>query len=147
MSLQATATFTFPDPESVVRSYIVPRIMAAVDRAEDVVVQEAQSIVPVDTGELGASISKDPVIDTGSQVIGIVAARAHHAQFVEFGTGLRGMGTYPWDLPTSGVPITSSWQYDYRRQGWVGMPASPYMRPAIDSGRDRILACFKDMAL
>ena len=120
MSLQATATFTFADPESVVRSYIVPRIMAAVDRAEDVVVQEAQSIVPVLSGELGASISKDPVIDTGSQVIGIVAARAHHAQFVEFGTGLRGMGTYPWDLPTSGVPITSSWQYDYRHTGWVG---------------------------
>ena len=147
MSIQATATFTFADPESVVRSYIVPRIMAAVDRAEDVVVQEAQSIVSVDTGELGGSISKDPVIDTGSQVIGIVAARAHHAQFVEFGTGLRGMGTYPWDLPTSGVPITGNWQYDYRRQNWAGMAAQPYLRPSLDSSRDRILECFRGMGL
>ena len=71
-----------------------------------------------------------------------MAATAPYAAFVEYGTGLRGAGTYPYELPSEGVPYTGSWVYDYKRQNWQGHAAQPFMRPALDTARPEIRAIF-----
>lgn len=75
----------------------------------------------------------------GQTVTGQVFAGAPYSAFVEFGTGLAGSASDHGELPTSGVPITGSWIYDYRGVGWKGMPAKAYMRPALDSSHRAVV--------
>ena len=78
----------------------------------------AKSYCPVDTGELQNSIThKTEVI--GGKVEGVIEAGTDHAMFVEFGTGVKGKGTYPGD--------DKAWEYDVKRQNWQGRPANPFM--------------------
>ena len=115
----------------------------SVEQSAEVVLEEAEAIVPVHSGELRESghveIESDATEDHG-----FVVFDAPHAQFVEYGTGLTGEGTYPYDLPTEGVPITGGWVYDYKKQNWHGMEAQPYARPALDTAQPAILEIFKD---
>lgn len=145
MIVSATAQFKpIADLNRFIDTYVGVRVFVAVGKAQEVVVTEARGNVPVITGELRESIHKiEPRMETGQRVVGSVVADAAHAAFVEFGTGVRGRGTYPYDLPQSGVPYTGRWIYDYRHINWRGMPARPYMRPALDSGRGAILGAFK----
>lgn len=138
MIFRATSSFRAIDPVTIMNRYL-PVIVKAVLQGCVAVAEEAKALCPVDTGELQASIRAKGVDVMGTEVFGSVIADAPHAQFVEFGTGLRGSGTYPWPLPTSGVPITGSWIYDYKGQGWVGRPASGFMRGALDSTHETIL--------
>jgi HK97 gp10 family phage protein len=128
----------------LVRSIVVPPLAAAAKEAAQIVLQDAQAIVPVDTGELRSSGRAD-VREENLAVIGTVSFTAEHAGFVEYGTGLRGSGTYPGPLPQTGVPKTGKWIYDYRGRGWVGRPATPFLRPALDNNRDRIKAIFQKL--
>lgn len=140
MSIVATATFTpGGSPRQVLEIRVLVKLFAGVRRAQRVVVDHARANVRVDSGELQRSIDAREPIDNLKEIVGEVVATAGHAAFVEFGTGLRGIGTYPFPLPQQGVPITGSWVYDYKRQQWVGMPAQPYMRPALDSARGEVL--------
>ena len=108
---------------------IVPALVAATTDACDAVATEAETIVPVDTGELRASIGVGSVALVGSAVEGSVVATAAHAAYVEFGTGQRGSAS-----PGAGpYPYTES---------WPGMPAQPYLRPALDTARPAIKAAF-----
>lgn len=138
----ATASFTPGDPRRYVELVVVVKIFARVRRAQGIVVDHARALVPVASGGLQNSIVALEPVDTFQEIIGEVVATAGHASFVEFGTGLRGAGTYPFPLPKEGVPITGSWVYDYKRQNWVGMPASPFMRPALDMARGAVLEGF-----
>jgi HK97 gp10 family phage protein len=126
----------------LIRSVIVPPLAEATQKACSFVLQDARAIVPVDTGELKGSGRQDVTEERGA-VTGTVSFTAEHAGFVEYGTGLRGRGTYPGPLPQTGVPITGSWVYDYKSQGWIGMKAQPYLRPALDQNRQRIIALFR----
>lgn len=126
----------------LIRSVIVPQLAIATRDATALVLADATRLVPVDTGELRNS-GQANVEEQRASVVGIVAFTAEHAGFIEFGTGLRGRGTYPGRLPQTGVPITGSWIYDYKSQNWVGMVAKPYLRPALDANRDLILAIFR----
>jgi len=92
--------------------------------------QEAEAIVPVDTGELALSITALPVVDTGERIIAEVVATAPHAAYVEFGTGVRGAGS------------AGAGPFDYNMD-WPGMEAQPYMRPALDVARARVFEEFK----
>ncbi len=121
---------------------LVPRIIAAVDNATEAVLATSQQLVPVDTGDLVSSSGRKTEWK-GHKVTGSVSYTSGHASFVEFGTGIIGSGTYPFPLPTSGVPITGSWIYDYKHQNWRGMAAQPYLRPAIDMARGTILDSFR----
>ena len=141
MNFRATSQVKFLDLSRVMQA-IVPALVGAVTEGCQAVVDEAQGIVPVDTGALKESIHTATVELVGSVVQGSVVADSDHAMFIEFGTGLRGEGTYPFPLPQSGVPITGSWVYDYKKQKWVGMPSQPYMRPALDTARPAIVAAF-----
>lgn len=140
-----TATATFRPTQSAEQfiSGITARVVASMDQAQDVVVDEARGNAPWLTGELAGSVHKLPVRIVGNQVIGSVVADAFYAAFVEFGTGLRGSGTYPYPLPQSGVPYTGRWIYDYRHIQWKGMPARPFMRPSLDSTRGPVMRCFR----
>lgn len=123
---------------------VVPRIVNAIEASQEVVVDEAQMIAPVGaTGEFVSGFKSGPIELVGNSVSGTVYNDSGHAGFVEFGTGLRGEGTYPYPLPIAGVPITGSWVYDYKKQKWVGMPAQPTLRPALDTARPAILGAFE----
>lgn len=134
MNFRATSTFK---PADLVRiqQLFVPKIVAAVTEGCAAVVEEAQAIVPRDTDELHDSIHTASVSLVGSQVQGSVVASAPHAKFVELGTGERGEGTYPYEMP-------EGWHYDAKDQGWQGHEAQPYMRPAQDTARPAILGAY-----
>lgn len=90
--------------------------------------QEAQAIVPVDTGELrdsGAVVMEE----SDKRVVGHVVFSAGHAGFVEWGTGIRGS-----ESPGAGPWIYSS--------TWPGMAARPFLRPSLDVARDAGRALF-----
>jgi HK97 gp10 family phage protein len=129
-------------------------------------VKEAAAIVEADakrmcpagrTGDLKKSIHTEGPIKgigqmmaqpSGSESECTVSARVlpdtDYAEFVEYGTGIRGVGTYPYELPQEGVPFTGSWVYDYKRQNWQGHAAQPYMRPAADNNRDTVVDAIVD---
>lgn len=108
---------------------VVPRLAKAIEQSQAVVADEARAIVPVDTGELQSSIGTGPVELVGSTVSGTVEATAGHAAYVEFGTGQRGAAS----AGAGAGPYSPS---------WPGMPAQPYMRPALDTARPAILGAF-----
>lgn len=142
MSAIATAKFTRGNLSGLLAK-VGMGLYDGVSQAAQLITAEAQNLVPVDTGELQGSIGYTVTrgiqnMTGGGSLFGVqagVAATAQHAQFVEFGTGIVGSGTYPYPLPSEGVPITGGWQYDYKGQGWHGMKAQPYMRPALDNQR------------
>ncbi len=140
MNIRANATFKAGDFARL-ESLLVPRLIAAVDAATELVLGASQQLVPVDTGDLVSSGGRE-VQWKGQKVTGSVSYTSAHASFVEFGTGLIGSGTYPYPLPESGVPITGSWIYDYKHQNWKGHIAQPYLRPALDLSHDGIIAGF-----
>ncbi len=126
--LKASSTFIPGNTRAVISEY-ASKIKAAVERSQDIVKQEAERLVPVDTGELALSITAAPIVDDGQTYSGLVIATADHAAYVEFGTGARGAASEgAGDVP-------------YNRN-WPGMPAQPYLRPALDYARKQILEEF-----
>jgi len=140
VNIRANATFRAGD-FSRLESVLVPKLIAAVDQATELVLATSQQLVPVDTGDLVSSGGRE-VQWRGTKVMGSVSYTSAHASFVEFGTGLIGSGTYPFQLPQSGVPFTGSWIYDYKHQNWKGHIAQPYLRPALDISHEGIIAGF-----
>ena len=137
MIICATSTFT-PGNLAAIEQKLAPRLQIGVLNGAQVVLEASLQRVAVDTGELARSGGTSWEWQ-GTVVRSFVSYWAGHAAFVEFGTGKRGMGTYPYNLPASGTPFTGAWVYDYKRQNWVGMPAQPYLRPALDIGRQGVL--------
>jgi hypothetical protein len=58
-----------------------------------------------------------------------VQATSPHAAYVEFGTGQRGAAS----AGAGNGPYSET---------WPGMPAQPYLRPALDTARPAILGAF-----
>jgi len=142
MNFRAQSSFTGLNVAVASNTYSAANRLS-VEQGAAVVLAEAKSIVPVDTSELSDSGHIEIEVD-GPMATGFVIFDAPHAQFVEYGTGLRGMGTYPYDLPTEGVPITGGWVYDYKKQEWIGHAAQPYARPALDTARPAIAGIFRN---
>jgi|FreactcultureFD7_1027221.scaffolds.fasta_scaffold30923_2 hypothetical protein len=113
----------------------IEAVVAGVTDLANAIFETSQELVAVDTGDLKAS-GAVAVEVSGNQVSAEVSYGTDHAMFSEFGTGVRGEGTYPYDLPQEGVPITGSWIYDYKKQNWQGHPSHAYLRPAFDAHRD-----------
>ncbi|HET9304860.1 MAG TPA: HK97-gp10 family putative phage morphogenesis protein [Candidatus Sulfotelmatobacter sp.] len=141
MNIRASSSFK-PGNVSALQQAITGRVIKAVTKGSEVVMTEAKAIVPVDTGELQSSIGYQVEL-RGPAVEGTIFASAPHAAFIEFGTGLRGSASDHGELPTEGVPYSGAWIYDFRGQGWVGMPAKPYLRPALDTSHGAILDAFR----
>ncbi len=124
--IHATAQFT---PRNDLGRFIADRITPFVRQATldagRIVLAEAQAIVPVDTGELKDS-GQVTLRETDVSIIADVEFTSGHAAYVEFGTGIRGS-----ESPGAGP-------YDYD-PNWPGMPAQPYLRPALDTARPEML--------
>ncbi len=124
--IRATAQFT---PRNDIGRFIAERITPAVRQATmdagQIVLAEAQEIVPVDTGALRNS-GQVTLRETDSSIIADVAFTEPYAAYVEFGTGIRG----------SQSPGAGSYPYN---PAWPGMAAQPYLRPALDTARPEML--------
>jgi HK97 gp10 family phage protein len=83
--IRATSVFIRGNTGAVMAN-IASKIGAAAERAAEIVKQEAQAIVPVDTGDLLLSIGLTESIDNGKSVTVGVIATAPYSAFIEFGT-------------------------------------------------------------
>lgn len=107
----------------------------AVNQATKVVHAQAKLLAPVDTGNLAGSIHMK-VQNKGAKVEGQIYTNLQYAPFVEFGTGSKGNGTYPYKIKGVSLAYTNkTWTYTldggetfYRTRGQV---AQPYMYPAL----------------
>ena len=144
MNLKATAVFTGKN-FAVFETALVTKLLVGAEAAANVVLGEADANCPRgETGDLAASGKVTLATMVKSQhVTSYVSYDAAYAAFLEFGTGNMGRGTYPYDLPQTGVPITGSWIYDYKQQNWHGMRSQAFLRPALDTGRAGALDAFK----
>jgi HK97 gp10 family phage protein len=115
---------------SRVMAQIIPRVVAAVTSGTDAVYEESQVLVPVDTGNLHETALTRVSVE-GDQVTGQVVYPADYAAYVEFGTGRRGSES------------AGAGPFSYSAH-WPGMPAQPYLRPALDIARPAIRAAFAD---
>lgn len=130
MNLRFTSTFRAGD-FSRLEARLVPKLMKAAQAGADAVLEISQGLVPVDTGELKES-GRTLVEWVGQKVTGYVEYTARHAAFNEFGTGRRG------EASGHGAPgITYN-------QDWPGMTGKPYLRPALDLGRQAVLDAVKE---
>ncbi len=127
--IRATAQFT---PRNDIGRFIAERITPAVRQATldagQIVLSEAQDVVPVDTGALRNS-GQVTVRETDTSIIADVAFTEPYAAYVEFGTGIRG----------SQSPGAGPYPYN---PAWPGMAAQPYLRPALDTARPEMLGEF-----
>lgn len=131
MNFRASATFTGLNASVAARTFQTAARLS-VEQSAEVVLEEAEALVPVDTGELRES---GHIEIAAAQSLGLVSAHvifdAEHAAFNEFGTGQRGAAS-----PGAGEGPYSP--------NWPGMPATPYLRPALDTARPAIAEIFRD---
>ena len=128
MNLRAQSSFR-AGSFSRLEQIIVPKLVAGAQAGADAVLEISQGLVPVDTGALKDS-GKTSVEWTGTRVSGYVTYGEYYAAYVEFGTGRRGSasagaGPFPYN------------------ENWPGMVAQPYVRPALDIGREKVLTAFQ----
>lgn len=129
MGLHATATFAARgDVGRFIANKVTPGVRASVEASAEYVLEQAQQLVPVDTGELKSS-GQTRIEDTEKSVVGHVDFTADHAGFVEYGTGIRG------------AESANPGPYAYN-MNWPGMEAQPFLRPALDSAREVIKELF-----
>ena len=95
---------------------------------------QAKSLAPVDTGNLAGSIRME-VKSNKQNIEGRVYTNVQYAPYVEFGTGVKGNGSYPYDI--KGLKLTY-------HESWGGQPAQPYMYPALKNNEKYIKDLFKD---
>jgi HK97 gp10 family phage protein len=130
MRMHATAIFRpRGDAGRFIETKATPAVKAAVFASCKLIEGAAKAMCPVDTGTLQASITT-VIDDSGKTVIGRVGPHTHYAAYVEFGTGIAG----------SSSPGAGEGPYS---MSWPGMPAQPYMRPALDENREAVYGLFR----
>lgn len=105
-----------------------------IDKATTRVHSESKTLAPVDTGDLAESIHMK-VKKTKEGYEGRVYTNLEYAMYVEFGTGIKGDGSYPYSI--DGLTLT------YKKD-WAGMVAQPYMYPALKNSEKYIDRLIKD---
>ena len=118
-------------------------------KAVALVLSHAKNHVAVDEGTLRSSITGE-VKQQGKVLIGRVFTGVEHAPYVEFGTGQKGSGTYPY-TPDGLGNITyrpTAWvYYDEKLKKFIyttGQVAQPYMYPALKRNQKRIKKIFSN---
>ena len=104
-------------------------IRFAVSQATALVEGAARAGCSVKTGGLRNSIHMR-IEESERRVVGIVYTSMEHAPFVEFGTGVRGDSSYPYEKRANLTLF-----YDPE---WPGQVAQPFLVPALLSNRNRI---------
>ena len=116
----------------------IERYKNALGRACALVERSAKENAPKGVGELRRSITSK-IEDSGDEIVGVVYTPLEYAPYVEYGTGLFAEdGGGRQDVP---------WHYQDDEGEWhttSGQHPQPYMRPALDENRERILEMFKE---
>lgn len=136
------------------------QLQKTVKEATKIVHSQAKLLAPTgDSGDLAGSIKMD-YIELPTKVQGRVYTNKEYAPYVEFGTGRKGKGTYPykikglnltyedkWFIPASEISEKTAKKYHFKKiygkDGAVyylsyGQPAQPFMYPAIKNTRKQI---------
>lgn len=109
----------------------------ALGRACAVVERTAKEKAPKDSGALRRSIASE-VRDSGQDLEGIIFTPLEYAPYVEYGTGLFAESGGRKDVP---------WSYQDDEGEWhstSGMRPQPFMRPALDENREKIIQILKE---
>lgn len=109
------------------------KLDAALGKACAIVERAAKEKAPKDTGELRRSITSKVENHEG-----IVFTPLEYAPYVEFGTGL---------FAEEGGRTHVPWNYQDDEGNWhstSGQKPQPFMRPALDENRERILREIKE---
>lgn len=112
------------------------KIEGAMGKACALVERSAKQKAPKDTGQLRNSITSKVERDA-SDVVGVVFTPKEYAPYVEYGTGLFAEKGGRKD----------SWAYEDDEGNWhttSGQKPQPYMRPALNENRDKILQILKE---
>ena len=122
-------------------------LRGAVNKATQLVHGQAKALAPADTGLLRESIHMQ-VKDTGKAVEGRVYTNTEYAAYVEFGTGIKGNGTYPYQVEGLSLEYKDKgWAYfDEDKGEWIytkGQKAQPYMYPALKQNEKAIKQILK----
>lgn len=100
--------------------------------------RDAKQKAPKDTGALARSI-QSKVENNNNSIQGVVFTPLEYAPYVEFGTGLFAESGGRTDVP---------WAYRDDKTGELiftsGQKPQPYMRPAIDNNREKIVKMIKE---
>ena len=122
-------------------------LRAAVKEATKLVHGQAKALAPVDKGQLAGSIHMQ-VKDVENGIQGRVYTNTEYAAYVEFGTGVKGNGTYPYKI--KGLTLkykNKGWAYfDEEKGEWIytkGQKAQPYMYPALKENEKTIKQIIK----
>ena len=123
-------------------------LRSAMNEATKLVHGQAENLAPVDKGGLAGSIHMQ-VKDTGKELQGRVYTNCEYAPYVEFGTGVTGNGTYPYQVKGLRLEYKNKgWAYyDEDKGEWIytnGQKAQPYMYPALNMHKKTIQRMFKD---
>lgn len=123
-------------------------LRSAINDATKLVHGQAKTLAPADTGQLRGSISMQ-VKDTGKEIQGRVYTNVEYAPYVEFGTGVTGNGTYPYQIEGLSLEYRNKgWAYyDEGKDEWIytkGQVAQPYMYPALKENEKTIKRILKD---
>ena len=123
-------------------------LRSAMNKATQLVHGQAKTLAPADTGQLRGSIHMQ-VKDTGKELQGRVYTNVEYASYVEFGTGIKGNGTYPYQVEGLNLEYRNKgWAYyDEDKGEWIytkGQKAQPYMYPALKQNEKTIKKILKD---
>ena len=109
----------------------------AMGKACAIVERDAIKKAPKGHGDLRRSI-QSRVENDGHEVVGIIFSPLEYAPYVEYGTGLFAEGQGRTDVP---------WHYQDDEGEWhstSGMKPQPFMRPALNENREKILNIIKE---
>lgn len=109
------------------------KLKEALGKACAIVERSAKEKAPKGTGELRRSITSKI-----ENTEGIVYTPLEYAPYVEYGTGLFAESGGRTDVP---------WSYQDDKGEWhttSGMHPQPYMRPALNENRERIIQIIKE---
>lgn len=113
------------------------KLRGAVQKACALVERTAKQKAPKDTGALRNSI-QSRVEESGGDIVGVVFSPLEYAPYIEYGTGLfaeEGGRKTPWlyEDEETGEKIFTR-----------GQKPQPYMRPALNENRERIIEILKE---
>lgn len=140
-------------------------LRGAVNKATQLVHGQAKALAPADEGLLRESIHMK-VKDTGKAIEGRVYTNVECAPYVEYGTGIKGDGTYPykieginleykdsaWYIPVAKISDKTARKYHFKKvfgkngaEYYVcyGQKAQPYMYPALKENEKTIKQILK----
>jgi HK97 gp10 family phage protein len=121
----------------------------AMRRATALVTESAKRNAPVDTGRIRASITPELRV-SGVNVLGVVGTNVKYAAAVELGSKPHWMPKAPlrqWVsrvLKKRGAELESVTYLIQRKIAMKGTKAKPYLQPAFDANKERIVAIIGD---